>query len=293
MNLHNLKQEEELGEAPPGAAGDPPTGEQPAPESAVENKWPDDWRQMYAGDDEKKLAYLSRYTDPAAAFDGGYATKLKLSSGEYKSTSPFPEKGTEDEQNAWREQNGIPSKATDYSFENIKEDDKGFVEAFQNFAHENNISPDNATKLVDFLQAQEESYDNQDKDADLRAQQTAEDQLRMEWGGDYRRNLNAIHGLFDTAPEGVKDAIFGGRLADGTAFGSNPEVSKFLAGLALQINPLSTVVNASGGNIISTIDDEIEAINTVMKEDPKKYYGDEKMQARWRELVTAKERMAG
>lgn len=288
MNLFNLKQEEAVDTEAPTVANETTetTGE-----PSVDGKWPDEWRQMYAGDNDKKLAYLSRYPDPVAAFDGGYATKLKLSSGEYKSITEFPGNGTEEDQSAWREQNGIPSKAEDYSFDNVKDDDKGFVEAFQSFAFENNINPSDASKLVGFLQSQEEQFDTEDKDADLKSTQAAEDQLRIDWGGDYRRNLNAIQGLFDTAPEGIKDAIFGGRLADGSAFGANPEVSKFLAGIALQINPLSTVVNASGGNIASSIDDELDSINDVMKNNSKKYYGDEKMQERWRILTDAKDRM--
>ena len=277
--------------AVPGG-GDPTPTDTPT-DAPTESAWPDNWRQMYAGEDEKKLSQLSRYASPEAAFDGLIATKTKLSSGEYKSTSPYPEKGTEEEQNAWRENNGIPLKAEEYEFAStIPEEDKQYIEDFKEYAHEKNIPKNYANEFVDFLVSQEEKILADGEAEDETFRQESEDKLRVEWGADYRRNLNIINGLFDTAPEGVKDLIFNGRLADGKPIGSHPDVLRYFVDLALQINPVATVVGTSGGNVMSSIDDELEQINNTMKNEPSKYYKDEKMQARWRELTAAKERMA-
>lgn len=270
-----------------GGGGDPGPNDPPSDPPA--SKWPDDWRQLYAGEDEKKLSHLSRYASPEAAFDGLIATKSKLSSGEYKSTAPFPEKGSEEEQNAWREQNGIPLKPEEYIFENIPEEDKEYIEDFQKYAHEQNIPKSQADAFVQFLLKQEEVSSESEKQLDEQLKADAEDKLRLEWGADYRRNLNVISGLFDSAPDGVKDAIFGGRLADGTPFGSSPDVLRFMADLALQINPMATVVNVSGGSIANSIEDEIKSIESKMNTD--EYFKDEDMQKRLRDLYTARERM--
>ena len=171
-----------------------------------ENAWPDTWRETYAGEDEGKLAKLSRYSSPNAAFDAMISAQTKISSGEYKATTPFPDKGSEEEQTTWRTENGIPESADKYdmTFENglvIGDDDKPIIDEFLNAAHAANMPPAQAKTAVEWY------YQNQEKQAELlaesdTAQQTeTEDALRAEWGNEYRANINRIHGLLDTAPE--------------------------------------------------------------------------------------------
>ena len=57
---------------------------------------------------------------------------------------------------------------------------------------------------------------------------------------------------------------------------------------ALAINPVATVVTNSNGNVMNSIDDEIAAIEKVMH--TKEYFKDEKKQARYRQLIEARER---
>lgn len=260
------------------------------PESTVEHKWPDNWRELYAGEDEKKLSQLSRYASPEAAFDGLIATKSKLSSGEYKSTAPFPETGTEEEQQAWREQNGIPNDPKGYEFEGIPETEQEFVDAFREYALTKNIPKDQAGAFVDFLKEQNERAEEADKVADETVKQQAEDALRAEWGNDYRRNINMAHGLLDSGPEGLKDLLLNSRDPNGNPLGSSPEVLKFLTDMALQVNPVSTLIPNSGGNIANSLEDEIKAIEA--KFGTKEYERDEKMQARLRQLYDAQEKFS-
>lgn len=279
--------EETVTEEPSGSGGVSETTNETTTE--VVGKWPDNWRELYAGEDDKRLGKLNRYASPSAAFDALFAANQKLSSGEYKSASPFPENGTDEEKTAWREQNGVANAVQDYEFEGIKESDKEFVDSLAQYAIDNNIPKQYTGAFVDFLKSQDEMAQQYEEEADNNAKQVAEDKLRVEWGNDFRRNVNMIHGLLDTGPEGVKDAIINGRGPDGTPLGSNPAVMQYLADLAFQINPITTLVPNSGGNPGASIQDEIAAIEKVMGTDA--YYKDEKMQERYRQLIDARERM--
>jgi len=50
----------------------------------VKDNWGDDWRQNYAGEDDKMVKRLERYSSPKAALDALVAAQNKISSGELK-----------------------------------------------------------------------------------------------------------------------------------------------------------------------------------------------------------------
>lgn len=283
-------------EEDPGDGGDPGGGGggggEPPPADPPTQNWPDNWRQLYAGEDEKKLSHLSRYASPEAAFDGLIAAKAKFSSGEYKSTAPFPEQGTDEDKASWREHNGIPLQADQYKFDGIDEDDQDYVKAFSEYAYNKNIPQTYASEFLGFLREQEDKLAESDKDADLQLKQETEDKLRLEWGGDYRRNLNMIDGLLDMAPEGISEFVKNARGPDGTPLASNLDAMRWLADLALQINPVSTVVPNTGGNMGNTIEDEIAEIEHTMRTNNQAYWADQRMQDRYEQLLQARINMA-
>ena len=270
---------------------------------ASENKevtWPDNWRELYAGEDNNKLSRLSRYASPTAALDAMIAAQNKISSGEYKQSTPFPEKGTAEEQAIWRSNNSIPEAADKYdlSFENglvIGEDDKPIIDDFLSVAHQANM-PENMVKA-----AVQWYYDNQEKqeeaqyERDEQAREAGEDELRAEWGQEFKANINRIHGLLDTASEGVKDKFINARLTDGTPLASNPDVLRFLADMALQINPAVTLVPGAGDNLAGSISDEISNLEKMMGDRSSDYWKgpkSEELQKRYRDLIAARDKMA-
>jgi hypothetical protein len=99
-----------------------------------------------------------------------------------------------------------------------------------------------------------------------------------------------IEGLLDTAPAGVKDLIKFGRLSDGTPIMANPDTIRWFNNMAREINPVTTVVPNAGANVSGAIDDEIAKIEKTMRTDRKAYNADDKMQARYRDLLSARER---
>lgn len=251
--------------------------------------WPDDWVQQYAGEDESKTKILSRYASVPAALDGLLAAQQKIRSGEYKTTLPFPEKGTKEDQDAWRDQMGIPKDYKEYKFEGeFGDDDKVFLETFQKYAHEKNIPQNHANELINFLIDQDEKEAEEDRKRDQELVQSASDKLHIEWGNNFRRNMNLINQFLDHGGEGLRDKLLKGRLADGSPFTSDPAVMKFLIDTSMKINPTATVVPGDGANISGQVDDELENIEKLIRSDSPKYWKDEKMQQRYRELIEFK-----
>lgn len=300
----NRYMEQEGAEAAPGGAeGAEIAGAEGAEAGEVDltptstPKWPDDWREKYAGEDEKKKNILSRYTSPEAAFDALISAKQKISEGGLK--TPFPAEGTDEDRAAWRKENGLPEKPEEYSLEFesglvIGEEDKPFVDEFLKHAHETNQTPDQVKANLEWY------YDNQAKQAEEREQQDSQiaqetiNKLHAEWGKNYTNNINRIHGLLDTAPEGLKDEIMGARLPDGTPLMSSEKALRYFANLATEINPATTLVPNNGGDVSGAIDDEIMKFEKMMGDKHSEYWkgpAADKNQQRYRELLDAKQKM--
>lgn len=255
--------------------------------------WPEQWRETYAKGDKTKLEVLSRYTTPESAFDAILATRQKMSTGELKVVTPFPEKGTPEEQTQWRKDNGLPEAPEKYDlkFEDglvVGEDDRPIIDDFLKAAHAAHMKPAEVKAAVHWYYDNLEKQTKAQEEADLTVKQENDDKLRSEWGNDYRANINLITGLLDMAPAGLKDRLLGGRLADGTPIGSDLETLKYLAGLARQINPVTALVPGAGAGAVTTVETEIATIEKRMREDRKGYNKDEAMQARYRQLLDAR-----
>jgi hypothetical protein len=238
---------------------------------------------------------LARYASPEAALDAMIAAQNKIRSGEVKSA--LPKDATEDQVKLWRAENGIPEAPDKYDLQGLEvdEEDKELVNDFLKAAHQTNQTPEQAKAALKWY------YDYQDKQAEERENkdrttaQTTQDALHAEWGSEYRQNMNLMHGLLDTAPPGVKDKFLGGRLADGTPIGSDPETLRFLTMLARQINPVTTLVPGAGANISGAVDDEIAQLEGLMGNRSSEYWKGptaDKKQTRLRELYSARDRLS-
>lgn len=270
--------------------------------------WPDRWREAYAlgGDgkvDPKMLKRFERYGSPKAVAEALIAAQNRISSGELKSTAPFPEGGSAEDQAAWRTSQGIPAEAKGekgYKLELAQglvmgEEDKPVIDRFLESAHKSHMPASQVNAAVNwYFQDQAKQAAEQDQ-RDEAYRVSSDDKLHAEWGNDYRANINVISAMLDTAPAGIKELFLGGRLSDGTPLGSNPDMLRWMVGLARQINPVSTLVPGAGTNIGQAIDDEIKKIEGWMaapkgSKDYNKYYKDESIQARYRELLDGRER---
>lgn len=263
------------------------------------NQYPDTWRENYAGEDAGKLEALSRYASPSAAFDGLIATKSMIRSGEYKKVSEFPTEGSDEDKASWREGNGIPASADKYdlTFDDglvIGEDDKPIIDDFLSFAHERNMSAKDVKDSVEWHYHNEEKIVEAMAENDAKIQGETEDALRADWGTEYRANINRINNLLDTAPEGVKDKIWGARFDDGSPLSSDQGALKWLIDMALQINPATTLVPGAGDNIAGAIEDEMKNFESMMGNKNSEYWKGPKAegnQKRYLALTEAKQKM--
>ena len=268
-----------------GAAGDAGKGN--------ENYWPADGRDTVSKGDAKILQRMGRYASPQAAMEALIAAQNRISAGELKPV--LSKNATPEQLKEYREALGIPETPDKYDLgKDIKIDgiDPALLGEVLKEAHESNQTPDQVKATLKAWTKISQSVQEQRYERDVNIQKTSEDALRAEWGPEYRRNINLIHGMLDaTATPGMKEAVMNGRLADGTPIGSSPEALKFLVGLALIQNPAGVVVPGSEANPMQGVEDEITKIETNMRKDRAAYNKDEKLQARYRELLTAREKL--
>lgn len=254
------------------------------------NAWPDDWRNQIAGEDEKALTQLERYKTPGDIWTKARALEQRISSGELVDNSPFPDKGTDEEKTAWRKSAGLPEAADQYEYgREVDDDQKTQLKGFMDYAFEKNMPAQTVQDMVGYffntLDTTTEAHGTADKDA----QQATDDQLRSEWGNDYRGYINRVDNLIAGAGEAV-EGLLDARL-NGVKLRSNPAVMAFLLDAATAVDPVTTITPA-GTDKVSAVADEIDQIKKTMREDRKAYNADEKMQARYRELLEAQSKLS-
>lgn len=273
------------GAAGAGAAGGAGDG------AAVKPTWPEDWRTQLAG--EKSDKQLDRFAAPKDVYNAWKALQGRLSSGELKST--LPKDAKPEEVTKWRAENGIPEKHSEYKMPEglaIGEADKPLIDLFLQDMHGKNASPDVVQAAVQSYYKIQEAQASKIAEADVSHKQEMEDSLRAEWGGEYRGNINGIKSMLESAPGGIADKILSARMGDGRAIANDPEVLRWLASTARELNPMATVVPA-GGDQMGAITDEIASIEKLMGNRQSEYWKGpkaEKMQARYRDLTTARDR---
>jgi hypothetical protein len=252
--------------------------------------WGDNWRQQYAGEDTKRLAQLERFASPKAVLDSLFAAQEKIRSGDLR--APLPENATPEQVAAYRTQNGIPEKPEGY-FEKLPDGlvigdaDKPLFNSFAEGLHKLNAPPQIAQYAVSWYNKLQEEQTAKLAEGDTAAKTATEDELRSEWGADYRANVNHIQGFLAQAPQGVAEMLGNARGGDGKAILNDPNVVRWLASVARDLNPIGTIVGGSG-NSGKGIDDEISEIEGFMKTNRNDYNKDEKKQSRYRDLIDAR-----
>lgn len=199
---------------------------------------------------------------------------------------------------------GVPEKPEDY-FKDIKlangtvigEADKPIADAFAAAVHKSGATPAVVSAALDWYYAEQEAKAAELDEADDAFRRESERALKDELGPAYRRTTAAIGTLFATAPGGVDiknenslyARLMAGRTADGRVIGNDPDIVRWLASLAHEVNPAATVVE-DGNQSGLTIDQELKQIADLRKTDKKQYYS-EPVQRREAELLAAREKI--
>jgi hypothetical protein len=269
--------------APAPVAGDPPSNPAPAADPApaappagdpppAAGDWPSDWRDKYAGGDEKKL---------------------KIAQG---IKEPLPADAPPEVVARWREDNGIPQTPDGYKMPDgvvLGENDKPLVDDFLKTAHERNWSPDQVQTAVSWFMERQAAQADAIAARDVEARMQFEDELRSEYGPQYRQEVKRAVEFLRTAPEGLDEKLMGGRLADGTPIGNSPEVIRWLNSLQREMYPAATVVPGAGTNAVQAIEAELASLQKMSGDRSSEYWKGPmaaKHQARALELISAQQK---
>lgn len=280
--------------ANPAAPANPSAPNPAGPAAAA---WPENWRNMYAGEDAKKLARLERFTDPVKAFDALIEAQNKIRSGEF--AKPLPANANEQERAEWRQANGIPEKPEGY-FEKLPDglvigkDDQPLFTEFAKVMHDQNVPPAAVQQVVKWY------YDLQDKQvgdvaaADKQHACEATDTLREKWGNDFRANMGQVNSLLDGLGGELKNQFMDATLPDGRRLFNSPDFVQWLADKAREINPAGVLIPATGGDQMKSIETELATLKGKMANKASDYWRGptaEKQQERYRTLIEAQQRL--
>ena len=308
--------------APPPAPGPAPAGDPPKTladgpvaddKAAGPTDFPADWRTRMAGGDDKALKILERFASPKAMADALVDVRTKISKGELKAPAkPLGADATPEQVAEWRQANDIPETPDKYdvTLDNgvvLGEADKPKLASFQKRMHDANVPQSNFKAALGWWQEQQLADAEQQTLADATYRKGAEDNLREQWGPEYRVNVTLYKEALASLPEGMGETLNTARDAEGRLLGANPAFVSWLVNQRREENPLATVMAGSGVNGAQVMESEMAAIRAQMsdlnspynkgpkikKVDPSTGYEREETALAWRyaELLAAEERM--
>lgn len=270
--------------------------------------WPDNWREKMAehysaGDKklyDKELRRLQRITDPASVYGVFREAEGKLTSG---GLIKIPGKDAKPEEIAdYHKAIGVPEKPEDY-FKDIKLDngavigeaDKPLVDGFAQAVHKSGATPAFVNAALNWYYGHQEEQAAAMDEADDTFRRESERALKEEFGPTFKRKINAISSVFATAPggtditneKGLYARLMGGRFADHTLIGNDPDMVRFLVGMAHEINPVATVVEDGVGS--KGAETRLAEIKALRKTNSKAYWS-EPIQREEAELIAALEK---
>lgn len=227
--------------------------------------WPENWRETVSKDDAKMLTRLQRYGSPEDVAKALIAAQNRIASGELKPV--LGKNASPEEIKEWRAAHGIPESPDKYDLGKdvkIEPEDKPIMDVLIKRLHGANATPEVVRETVAAFNSMRDLVADHHEKQDKQFEREAEDALRAEWGNEYRRNVNLVHGLLDgSGSQKLKDGIMSARLPDGRAIGSSPEAMKMLLGLALIHNPAGVVVEGGSGVTGEGIKQELEKLQKI------------------------------
>ncbi len=263
----------------------------PQPPALPPDAFPENWREQMAGDNESLMNQLARFSSPAMLAKAFGDTRKMISDGTYSRS--LAADATDEEISAWRTEHGIPAEASGYELDLgdmvLPDGDEELVGTFKEIAHAANFTPAQVNEAVKWYASLAETNAAHVIETDNAFRQEAMDELRQEWGPEFRANVNAAKGYF---PEHLAPVWATARTADGTLLGNHPEFLRLFAQRGREMNPASTIPIPNANNItdVETRRAEIEK----MMGNPKSDYWEgplkDKIQEEYRTIITYMER---
>ena len=253
--------------------------------------FPDNWRELMAGEDTKLLKKLQRMSHPSKVAQWGKSGDQKISSNEYRKA--LPEEHTDKELADFRKSNNIPQKADDYKAPDIKghewtDNDQPMLESYFDGMHKANATQAQTdAALHAYTDAISQALETQAAN-DVSTRQEIEDQLRANHGNRYRGNLKLWERyLGDTkfVPADMKNALDGARTADGRLLMNVPGFANYMIDEAVARYGEGAVVTSGEARMAS---DRKAEIQQIMKHDIRRYR-EEGLDKEYREILEREE----
>lgn len=249
-------------EAPAKADGDDlyaDDGDKPATETSI----PDQWREIFAGGDEKALARIKRYASPQGVVKALLAAEQKIRSGEYK--RGIAEDATDEEKSEWRKANGIPDKPEDYAVPEVKgyewtDADKPLMNAFMSSMHAKHATQEQIDAMLQTYVSVTAEAKVARAEADKSAEIEVIDHLRTQWGNDYRTNTRLMQRALsdpELMPGGLGEVFKNARGPDGKMLKHNPAFAEWLGNLALDTYGAGAMVNGDAETSLTSRETEL------------------------------------
>lgn len=260
-------------------------------------QWGENWRKDYAGEDAKLLTQLERFQSPKAALDAYFSAQKRISEGGLKPS--LPDSPTPEQLIAWRKENGIPEKSEDYLAKLpeglvIGEADRPLFESFVKSLHDVNADPKVAHAAVAWYNKFQEDMQGAQRESDSKFSRETEDNLRAEWGADYRVNQAIRTTFLNRLPDGIKDVFLNSRMPDGRALGDHPDLSKWLVQMERELNPTATLSGGAMGGDGKSLEIRIAEIEKLQGNQYSEYWkgaNSAKIQAEYDLLLKTRERL--
>lgn len=256
---------------------------------AVPATWPEDWRGRFAGSNEEELKKLNRYKTPENVWKAYKAMEQKLSSGEYMRARPDP--ADEEAMTEWRKEMGLPDTHEGY-LEGMELDEiiQPVAEAYAEKMFAKGHSKEDVQAGVNaYLEERQKALEAR-VEADEENRRMVEDELRADWGPEYRGNLNTMHAMLEMyGDEEATEALFSARTADGTVLGDHPAVLRLIVGLAKELMPSGVVTPMGGSDPAKSLQAEKEELQRLMT-NTREWAQREDLQKRYLEILEAEER---
>jgi len=232
----------------------------------------DDWRAKIAGDDEKVMKQLERFSDPASAIKNGIAANQKIRSGEFK--QPLSDEPSDEELAEYRADNGVPETAEAYAIEfpediPMTDSETKVFDDLKVMFHDKNVPQGTMDIVSNALVEFKRNEMAEMVETWNRGKEETEDHFRVELGAEYRGGMKnadvmAVKMFGDTAPD-MMEAL----MPDGTKLGSNKVFIKALIDASYdKYGATGEHIPGDGGESLGARKDEIMKI---MKTDIVKY----------------------
>lgn len=187
-------------------------------------EWTDAVREQIADGDADMLKLLKRYGSVKTLAKALKSAQATISSGKLQQAPPDPkdEKAVAE----WRKSQGIPDDPTGYKLpetvtKRMTDEDKPLIASFVDYAHAKNARPDVVEIASEWYFDSLEKIEGERIAADKEAAEQAEEELRLDWGKEYKGNLTLASRFVETIP-GVGKNWAEARMPDGRRLGDNP-----------------------------------------------------------------------